>query len=139
MLTAALALVPLLAADARAADTGTLTVVATGFTSEQGVVLVQLANSEADYDSDDEAFRFAEAKAGGGRSSVTFEAVPYGEYAIKIFHDENENRKIDMGWRGPTERYGFSNDARGLFGPPAYDDAKFTFAVEELRIEIIVQ
>ena len=138
---ATLAAVTLAAAPRAAAEprTGTLTVSARGFESEQGTVLVQLANSAEDYDDDGGAFRFAEVKAEGGRAVAVFEDVPYGEYAVKIFHDENDNKKIDMGWRGPTERYGFSNDARGLFGPPGYEDAKFELGSARQRIEIEVQ
>jgi uncharacterized protein (DUF2141 family) len=68
-----------------------------------------------------------------------FKDVPYGEYAVKVFHDENDNLKIDIGWRGPTERYGFSNGARGIFGPPDFDDAKFAFDKPELKLEIALE
>jgi uncharacterized protein (DUF2141 family) len=121
---------------AAAGETGTITVRVTGIGSERGTVLIQLANSAADYDRDDGAFRFAEAKAAGGRATFTFENVPYGAYAIKVFHDENDNRKIDIGWRGPTERYGFSNGARGFMGPPSFSDAKVTLSVSRLQLEI---
>jgi uncharacterized protein (DUF2141 family) len=129
-------LMALLAVSAEAGETGTITVVATGIESERGTVLIQLANSAADYERDDDAFRFAEGKAAGGRATFTFENVPYGAYAIKVFHDENDNRKIDMGWRGPTERYGFSNGARGFMGPPSFGDAKVTLSASRLQLEI---
>jgi len=118
---------------------GAVTVLATGFTNEKGMVLIQLANSAEDYDRDDTAFRHAELKVDGDRVTHVFEDVPYGEYAIKIFHDENGNRKIDMGWRGPTERYGFSNDARGLLGPPGFEAAKFEVAARAMEVEIHVK
>jgi len=45
--------------------------------------------------------------------SVTFEGVPPGTYAIKMFQDVNRNEKFDMNWLGlPSERYGFSNNAK---------------------------
>ena len=34
----------------------------------------------------------------------------------------------------PTENYGFSNNARGLFGPPNWEDAKFKFNQSDLVI-----
>ncbi len=46
------------------------------------------------------------------------DGVPDGPYAVKLFHDENSNEELDMGWMGAEERYGISNDARGLIGPP---------------------
>ena len=136
MRTAILWLIALMAAHAAAGESGTITVVASGIESARGTVLVQLANSAADYDADDDAFRFATIPAAPPSVTATFADVPYGDYAVKIFHDENNNRKIDMGWRGPTERYGFSNNARGLMGPPSFADAKVTLASPAMRLEV---
>lgn len=136
MRTVVLGLMALLADSAGAGDTGTITVVASGIQNARGTVLVQLANSAADYDADDDAFRFAPIPAAPPSVTATFKDVPYGDYAVKVFHDENDNRKIDMGWRGLTERYGFSNDARGLMGPPSFADAKVTLRKADLRLRI---
>jgi len=134
-----IAAVALLAASAAGAGTGTITVVVSGIENAKGTVLVQLANSKADYESDDDAFRFAKVKATGGPAEVVFADVPYGEYAVKAFHDENDNLKIDIGWRGPTERYGFSNGARGTFGPPGFDAAKFRLDAPALELKIALE
>lgn len=49
-----------------------------------------------------------------------------GEYAISVFHDTNDNRKLDTNIMGiPSEPYGFSNDVMGAFGPPSFERAKF--------------
>lgn len=131
----------LLAAGARSAEirTGEITLVATGFGSEKGEVLIQLANSKADYESDDGGFRLGTAKPKDGRATFVFADVPYGEYAVKVFHDENSNRELDIGWMGPEERYGFSNDARALIGPPAFEKARFALAEPRRTIEITVK
>jgi uncharacterized protein (DUF2141 family) len=132
-------LIALLAAAAGAGGTGTITVVAIGAASERGTVLIQLANSAADYGNEKGGFRSAEIKPAGGRVTATFEDVPYGDYAVKVFHDENDNKKIDIGLRGPKERYGFSNGARGLFGPPSFSDAKVALTTPELQLEIALK
>ncbi|MDG2307657.1 MAG: DUF2141 domain-containing protein [Candidatus Binatia bacterium] len=118
------------------AQTSTLTLVATGFDSDDGEALIQLANSQADYESDDEGFRVAKIKPVGNKVETTFEDLAYGEYGIKIFHDENGNGELDIGWTGPEEGYGFSNDARALMGPPDWEDAKFTVSEPTQAIEI---
>ena len=41
-------------------------------------------------------------------------------YSILVFHDKNNNKKINLGFFGPLEPYGFSNDAIGFFAPPKY-------------------
>lgn len=54
------------------------------------------------------------------------ERLPFGEYAIAVYHDKNENGKIDTNLLGiPKEDYGFSNNARGRFGPASWEDSKF--------------
>lgn len=54
------------------------------------------------------------------------EMLPFGEYAIAVYHDKNENGKIDTNILGiPKEDYGFSNNARGRFGPASWEDSKF--------------
>jgi uncharacterized protein (DUF2141 family) len=68
--------------------------------------------------------------------TVTLENVPSGEYAVSLFHDENGNKKLDKGLFGiPTEKYGVSNNAKGKFGPPSYDDCKFVIK-SDMKIAI---
>jgi len=56
---------------------------------------------------------------------LIFSDLPDGNYAIKIFHDANDNNKMDFNMLGmPKENYGFSNNT-GRFGQPEYDEAKF--------------
>lgn len=55
--------------------------------------------------------------------------LPAGTYALSMFQDENGNGKLDTGTFGiPVEKFGFSNDAEGVMGPPAYDKCRFDFA-----------
>jgi uncharacterized protein (DUF2141 family) len=45
-----------------------------------------------------------------------------GKYAIRYFHDENLNGIMETNIFGkPTEGYGFSNNAKGMFGPPPFE------------------
>ena len=59
--------------------------------------------------------------------SVTYVyELPAGTYAIGIFHDVNLNNKMDNNLFGiPKEQFGFSNNARALFGPPKFEAAAF--------------
>ena len=61
-----------------------------------------------------------------GSKVVVFSGLSEGEYVVKYFHDENDNRKLETNLFGsPTEGYGFSNDAKPNYGPAKYDDMKF--------------
>ena len=57
---------------------------------------------------------------------ISIPEIKTGNYAVSIFHDLNGNGKLDASTIGiPKEPYGFSNDARGRFGPPKFKDATF--------------
>ena len=70
-----------------------------------------------------------------GSVTYTFE-LPDGTYAIGIFVDKNYNNKMDRNLFGvPKEQFGFSNNAKGNFGPPSFEDASFT-VLGDMKIEI---
>jgi uncharacterized protein (DUF2141 family) len=99
--------------------------------------MIKIADGEADFESGTVAFRSAIVEVENKRAVAVFEGVPYGEYAVKVFHDENGNEKLDTNFVGmPKEKFGFSNDARGRFGPPSYEQARFRFETTEATIEI---
>lgn len=67
------------------------------------------------------------ARAVQGGNIVVIKDVPAGDYAFAIYHDANDNGKMDKNLVGiPTEDYAFSNNALGKMGPPSYDSARFT-------------
>lgn len=77
-----------------------------------------------------------EGKIKDGKSTVVFENVPSGEYAITCYHDKNNNDKMDFSAnRMPLEDYGASNNVMN-FGPPNFDDAKFKVADKNVTLEI---
>jgi uncharacterized protein (DUF2141 family) len=59
------------------------------------------------------------------------------EIAIAAYHDVNDNGKLDRNAIGiPSERYGFSRDARGVTGPPSYAEAVVTISDQPVEISI---
>jgi uncharacterized protein (DUF2141 family) len=117
---------------------GTLEIEVSGLKSDHGSVLVVVFDSEASYRADDaEPVHQAQLEILGGRANISFDSVPYGTYAVKIFHDANANEKLDTNWIGiPKESIGFSNNVMGRFGPPGFDKAKFELAAPTLKLEI---
>jgi uncharacterized protein (DUF2141 family) len=62
-----------------------------------------------------------------GQLTVHFEDLPPGRYAAVAFQDVNGNGKLDKNFLGvPKEPYGFSNNARGMAGPPPFSEAAVT-------------
>lgn len=66
-----------------------------------------------------------------------FEDLPYGNYAVAIYHDRNSNQRLNRGLFGmPEEGYGFSNDAPANLGPAKFDDAVFPLENTDTIIQI---
>lgn len=120
--------------------TGTLMVLIDGFNSEKGDAKIALCNSIEGYKNDEKAFRREAARINNGKAEWAFKDLPFGEYAIRVFHDENGNNKLDKNLFGaPTEVYGFSNNARATFGPPDYKKAAFIFDKTDMTVRITVK
>ncbi len=78
-----------------------------------------------------------EAKIKEGKSTVVFENIPAGEYAIICFHDANNNNKMDFEPNGMLlEDYGASNNNLSRFGPPVFDEAKFLVKDKNVSFDI---
>lgn len=114
-----------------------LRVTVEGIRSQQGTILIGLYDSLQSFTraielSDKEGFlndpdRFAAVALRANaamKSAVVFTNLDPGQYAIILFHDENGNGKLDSNALGmPTEPYGFSNNVRGLLGPPSLSES----------------
>lgn len=121
--------------------TGTVNLVIhiTGFETTDGVAKVALVNSQENYESGDNPFMGFNFKIINNEVLQTI-TLPQGDYAIKVYHDENANDEMDTLMFGiPKEKYGFSNNARGTIGPPEFDEAKFSVTAGEHKISIKVQ
>jgi len=66
------------------------------------------------------------ARISDQKCTVRFKDVKPDEYAIRFFHDENQNEELDTNFIGiPKEGFGFSNDAMGKFGPKKFEEWLF--------------
>jgi uncharacterized protein (DUF2141 family) len=116
-----LSMIFLLSQNANAAD---LTIDISDIEKGKGHVLVALFSGKESYDSGT-SVKAAKVKAESEKESVIFKDLIDGEYAVKMYQDENGNNELDSNMMGiPKEGYGFSNNV-GLFGAPKYEEAKF--------------
>lgn len=103
----------------------TLEVTISNIRVTKGSIRLALYSGPADFMKKHKAVR--EVAVNGPTLNMVFENLEPGEYAISCYHDINDNKKLDSNFMGiPREPYGFSNNARGTFGPPGFDDAQFT-------------
>ena len=109
-----------------------------GFENSEGVAKVAVCNSQENFN-DSTSFKGFNFNIINNQADRTI-TLPYGEYAIKVYHDENSNNELDTMMFGiPSEDYGFSNDAAGSFGPPEYKDAAFILDSPEKKLTINIK
>ncbi len=121
-----------------AQEKGTLVIRISQLKNGNGAVLLSLYNKSAGFPKDpNAAIQKAKVKIENGTASVRFDDLPFGTYAVAMLHDENNDLKMNFNFVGmPKEGYGFSNNAKGTFGPPDYDEAAFRFSEDGQKIEI---
>jgi uncharacterized protein (DUF2141 family) len=125
-----------LLASASATEPTRVTVEVTGTPSSNGNVRVALWKGEGTF-LKGQPYRSASPMMTDGKALAEFTELDPGEYAISAFLDKNNNGKMDRSFVGkPKEPFGFSNGARGTFGPPMWQDARFELVASGKTIAV---
>ena len=108
-----------------AQSTATIKVEVQGIKSDEGMLRVGLYDSAHTWL--EKVFKSESTPIVNGKCEVVFADLPFGEYGISVYHDENNNGELDkfLGFY-PKEDYACSNQAPANYGPPKWKDAKFT-------------
>ncbi|MEI7724328.1 MAG: DUF2141 domain-containing protein [Bacteroidota bacterium] len=112
-----------------------------GLRSDKGKCLLYLYNNKKGFPNDaGKAITTTNGSIFSGKSTLVLKDIPYGEYAIGIIHDENGNGRMDTNFLGmPREGVGVSNNAKGHFGSPGYEDSKFKVNQKSLKLSIKIK
>jgi len=82
---------------------------------DKGIIMLQL------FDENEKVIAEEKGNITDSKCIFTFENLIPGKYAVRYYHDENMNGKMETNLVGkPTEGYGFSNNVIGKFGPPPF-------------------
>ncbi|NLR94510.1 DUF2141 domain-containing protein [Flammeovirga agarivorans] len=107
--------------------TTTIIIHVKGIENTQGKIQVGLYDNSNDFPKYGQHIEGVSVEPSTGDVYITLENIPEGEYAIAVWHDENEDKELNTNWVGkPTEKYGFSNNVFGTFAPPKFKDASFS-------------
>jgi uncharacterized protein (DUF2141 family) len=121
-------------AKAQETQSYTLTVSINNISSNNGKVLLSLHT--ADTFMKGPGIQNIASEIVDGKINISFENVVPGSYAIMAVHDENNNKRMDFETNGmPKENYGMSGNDMS-YGPPRFDDAKFSLTNEDLAFTI---
>ncbi|MBI2430270.1 MAG: DUF2141 domain-containing protein [Ignavibacteriales bacterium] len=118
--------------------TGTLTIRTQHFLNDGGSAVVNLFREHDEIPK--KPWRIEKGNIVDGASTIIFENVPYGAYAVIVFHDENSNGILDHTLFLPAEPMGFSNEWElTLFsGMPSFEKLRFRFTEQSAEIVIAV-
>lgn len=95
----------------------------TSIKNNSGTIMLEL------YDSAQKVINQSMSEIKDQKCLIVFENLKPAKYAFRYFHDENKNGKLDTNTFGiPKEGYGFSNNAKGSFGPPPFE--KWIFEIK---------
>lgn len=121
------------------APADTLTVNASGLKSDRGAVRCALYGAKLadDFPTNPKRAQQVRAPIKARGATCQFTGLAPGDYAVAIFHDEDDDSVLDTNFVGiPKEGMGASRDPKGSFGPPSFDDAKISYRGGALTISV---
>lgn len=110
-----------------------LTITLENVKDSSGVIMLQLMQGEEEFNGATPAFASYLQRAQQGTMTFQSNNLPNGYFAVRIMHDLNGNGELDSNFVGmPTEPWAMSNNARGNFGPPTWEQVKFAVSDESV-------
>jgi uncharacterized protein (DUF2141 family) len=118
------------------ASSAELDVTITGIRPGAGSIRVALYHDPRSFRHESQAVAVLSAPALQISAKVAFQGIPPGRYAVLAYHDENDNRKLDLTMgMFPREGWGLSNNPH-IFGPPRFEPSAFDVAEPYTNIAV---
>jgi uncharacterized protein (DUF2141 family) len=119
-------------------ESGEIKMIVNSTKTNSGVIRVLLFNQADGFPEDPKkAFKALSIPVKNFSAQTTIPNLPTGNYAISVFHDEDEDgifKKNSIGL--PIDRYGFSNNPTLFFGPPSFSKCKVALGNKPITVEI---
>jgi len=122
------------------AQVGNLTIKIAGVKDLKGDIHAFIYSSKDGFPVDlSKAAESKMVKANTQTLTLKFTNIKHGFYAVSAYHDKDSNGRINSNFLGiPIEPVGVSNNAKGRFGPPKFEDAKF-YLDKDITIGITIE
>ncbi|QLA20790.1 DUF2141 domain-containing protein [Desulfolutivibrio sulfoxidireducens] len=119
-------------------STGNLTVTMEGFQNDTGLAMVSVFADAAGFPYDtSKAVRREKVAIKDRKAVVTFAALPFGSYAVAMFHDNDLSGVLEKNIFGiPKKGYGLSNNPAGS---PLFDTSGITLDTPDQAIAITLK
>jgi uncharacterized protein (DUF2141 family) len=117
---------------------GKITVQVFNLKNDKGVTRICLYNNAAAFNGEGKPVQCIAASLSNKNAMAVFENIPAGTYAISLFHDVNNNNKLDLNFVGiPKEGYGASQNKLPFASAPSFKENQFTIkAGQQLQLPI---
>jgi len=97
-----------------------------GLRDARGVVHVCLTHEPRGFPNCKESGNLRAAiRASVGTLHYEFRSVPAGTYAVSVFHDANNDGKLNTSFGMPTEGFAFSRNPKMRMRAPHFNEASF--------------
>ncbi len=124
-----------------AAPVGRLDIVVGNLRSAKGLVRICLTADPDNFPACVDDARAVTRTVPARDTTIAFAALPQGQYAFAVIHDENSNAKLDTFAGIPREGFGFSRNPAVSFGPPRFAAARFAIdsdaEIQQVRMRYI--
>lgn len=122
------------------ASLGHLSISVTSAKNDQGNIEVHLLNTLQQFNSEAAAFLHCKKNIKQKKVLCEFPLLPFGNYAVYAFHDENLNGQLDVNIFGvPSEKLAISGVDLAENPEPSYQQSLFLFHSQDGQIFINLQ
>ncbi len=106
---------------------------------DKGKIEIGVFNTGERFLEADQAYKNYSIEVKNKKAVVVIDDLPPGNYAISLYHDENDDDKCNRNFVGiPKEPYAFSNNVKPRFSPPSYSDCVFRLEKDtQMNISLI--
>lgn len=118
-----------------AEETGTLSIEINNIKSSSGMVWIGIYNSPKSFLVKEKAIIEGIQIHKEGSLTIEIPGLKFGQYAIAIFHDENNNGEMDRNLLGiPSEPFAFSKKPKSKWRLPKFEEVKFSFDQHDQKL-----
>ena len=117
-----------------------VTIIVTGAATDFGSIKIAIYQSESTFNQTELAMLSETVSIVDGEATWTVPLQLPNKIAVAAYHDENSDNELNRNQLGiPTERYGFSRNARGLTGPPSFKQTEIDTPAAGGTINIFIR
>lgn len=117
-------------------ETGELVITVDNINKTKGTIWIGLYDSADNYLIKEKSILKKIDVKQKGSSQLIVENLPFGTYAVALFHDINANGEMDKNLLGiPSEPYAFSKKPKSKWRIPKFDEVKFNFSKDRQQLK----